>query len=246
MGVGGDARGHLVKHSAHSLLVVMSKEPVAGKVKTRLQPELSPAQAADLYRCFLQDRLEEMTGLEDVDTAVAYDPPSAAKNFASFVPDSFRIFPQQGEGLSERLDIIFSDAFDEGYGTVSIVDSDSPDLPRAFVLESFRLLKKEADIVFGPCRDGGYYLVGMNARRGGVFDGIPWSSSGVLHKSIERAQLLGLRVSLLPAWQDIDTFDDLRDFYSRRSHAGTSPSTPGSRTLALLAGKKFAFTRGDG
>jgi rSAM/selenodomain-associated transferase 1 len=235
-----------MKRSSHSLLVVMSKEPVAGKVKTRLQPELSPAEAADLYRCFLQDRLEEMTGLKDVDTAVAYDPPSSAESFASLVPASFRLFPQRGEGLSERLDVIFSDAFAEGYGAVSIVDSDSPDLPKAFVLESFRLLRKEADVVFGPCRDGGYYLVGMNARRGGVFDGIPWSSSGVLHKSVERAESLGLRVSLLPPWQDIDTFGDLRDFYSRRDLAGTGPSTPGSRTMALLAGKKFAFTRGGG
>jgi hypothetical protein len=235
-----------MKRTAHGLLVVMSKEPVAGKVKTRLQPELSPAEAANLYRCFLQDRLEEMTELEDVDTAVAYDPPAAAESFASLVPDSFRLFPQRGERLSERLDVIFSDAFAAGYGAVSIVDSDSPDLPKAFVIESFRLLRKEADVVFGPCRDGGYYLVGMNARRRGVFDGIPWSSSGVLHRSVERAESLGLEVSLLPPWQDIDTFGDLRDFFNRRAFAGAGPCTPGSRTMAFLAGKKFAFTRGDG
>lgn len=223
------------------MLVIMSKEPVPGEVKTRLLPRLSFKDAADLYRCFLLDRLSEMSGLPGIDAAVAYTPASSAAAFTSLVPGSFSLFPQQGGSLTERLTGVVSRVFAGGYRYVSIVDSDSPDLPGGRVLESFTLLREGADVVFGPCRDGGYYLVGLRVDRGEIFEDIPWSTSRVLEESVARARSLGLEVALLEPWQDIDTFDDLLDFVRRRQDGTGEEGAPSTNTLAFLRRKNVGL-----
>ena len=63
--------------------------------------------------------------------------------------------------------------------------------------------------MFGPSEDGGYYLLAMRELHAGLFRDVPWSSGEVLAKSLERAEVAGVRVSLLPVWHDVDTADDL-------------------------------------
>jgi uncharacterized protein len=77
---------------------------------------------------------------------------------------------------------------EEGYEAVSIINSDSPDLPMSLVAESFQLLFHQADVVFGPCNDGGYYLIGMKKICPELFVDIPWSTGSVLSKSLEIAR----------------------------------------------------------
>ena len=113
------------------LLVVVAKEPVPGKVKTRFYPALSPIDAAGLYRCFLLDRIAGVSALTGIDIAIAYTPEEARKTFAEFALGGFELFAQRGKNLGERLHNIFLDKFDRGYTAVSIVDSDSPDLPKS-------------------------------------------------------------------------------------------------------------------
>lgn len=227
-----------------NLLVIMAKEPVAGKVKTRLQPRLSPDESAALYTCFLQDRFGEMRDLPGTDVAVAYAPPAAAETFASLIPDSFRLFPQRGTTLTERLSAATASAFADGYRFVVAMDSDSPDLPKERALQSFSLLAEGADVVFGPCRDGGYYLVGLREDRGVIFENIPWSSSRVLQESLARAASLGLTTALLEPWQDIDTFEDLQDLVRRRTSGEETSTAPCAKTMAFLAAKGLLPPRG--
>jgi rSAM/selenodomain-associated transferase 1 len=218
------------------LLVIVAKEPVPGKVKTRLFPKLSPAVAADLYRCFLHDRIQEVSTLNEVDRAIAYTPEDAGKTFTTLALDGFELFAQQGKHLGERLNNIFLEKFSQGYNAVSIVDSDSPDLPKSLIKESFELLlSKRADIVFGPCYDGGYYLVGMRKPHPELFRNIPWSTENVLSATLEKARKIGLNVKLLTRWNDLDTFEDLLEFYNKYKDRQLSKDWAGKKTFAFLS-----------
>jgi rSAM/selenodomain-associated transferase 1 len=216
------------------LLVVMAKDPVPGQVKTRLQPRLSSADAADLYLCFLEDRLRDVASLPEIDRAVAFAPATAADRFASLAPEGFLLFPQRGNNLGEKLDDLFSTTLALDYEAVVATDSDSPDLPRSLFRDAFTLLAGGSDVVFGPCRDGGYYLVGMKTAAPGLFANIPWSTSQVLEESLAAAARLGLKADLLPPWQDIDTFEDLLAFTGRCREAGPGGETGARRTLSFL------------
>jgi len=218
------------------LVVVVAKEPVPGKVKTRLFPQLSPTVAADLYGCFLRDRIQEVSTLNEVDRTIAYTPENAKETFTRLALDGFKLFAQQGKHLGERLNNIFLEKLSQGYKAVSIVDSDSPDLPKSIIKESFNLLSsKQADVVFGPCHDGGYYLVGMRKPHPELFRNIPWSTENVLSITLEKAGKMGLNVKLLSAWNDLDTFEDLLQFYTKYKDRPLPKDFPGNKTFSFLS-----------
>lgn len=222
--------------SGKALVVVVAKEPVPGKVKTRLTPEISPVEAADLYRCFILDRIKGIGSLSGVDRAVAYTPEDAAGAFGALPLDGFTLFPQRGADLGERLNQIFLDQLSNGYEAVAIVDSDSPDLPNRLVRESLRLLlSKQAEVVFGPCHDGGYYLAGMRKPHPELFRGIPWSTGSVLATSLRKARALGCEFKLLPYWNDLDTFDDLLRFYDRYKDRPVFGDAGGGEAFGFLS-----------
>jgi hypothetical protein len=140
----------------------------------------------------------------------------------------------------------FARGFAAGFGPVMLRGSDVPDLPAAVVLEAREVLAAgRAQVVLGPCPDGGYYLVGLNEPQPLLFQGPAWSSSTVMAETLRLARHLDLRVHLLPTWPDIDTYDNLRTFLHR---AGPAPQ-PGwrSREKALrLLGRLMARTSAPG
>lgn len=218
------------------LLVIVAKEPRPGKVKTRLFPKFSPLIAAELYRCFLHDRIQEVSTLNGVARAIAYTPESAGETFATFALDGFELFVQRGKHLGERLHNIFLEKLSQRYKAVAIVDSDSPDLPKSLMEESFELLlSKQADIVLGPCYDGGYYLVGMRKPYPELFRNIPWSTANVLSITLEKARKIGLKVELLSTWNDLDTFEDLIEFYNMYKDRSLAKEWTGSKTFSYLS-----------
>lgn len=224
---------------AKLLLVVMAKAPVAGRVKTRLLPHLSPQEAAALYRCFLQDRIMAIRRLTGLDLAIAFTPADARDAFAALAPSGFELFSQKGEDLGERLNNIFLEKIAGGYDAVSIIDSDTPDLPGSAVRESFkRLLSNQTDVVFGPCPDGGYYLVGMRKPHPELFDDIPWSTATVLTCTLEKAKKLRVKTDLLPWWNDLDTLEDLIVFYNKYKHQRLGTNWAGEKTFLYLSGLK--------
>ena len=215
-----------------TILVIVAKEPVPGKVKTRLLPHLTASQASELYRLFIHDMIDEMSLLSENTLAVAYAPKNAEKTFKKMLPHPIRLFPQQGADLGERLTNVFERMFDEGYEQVHIINSDSPDLPHRIIKRAIELLKEpRRSIVLGPCFDGGYYLVGLSRPIPELFVEIPWSTSLVLKKTIERAHHLGFRCDLLDPWYDIDTHDDILQFLARNEKKSDDNCRPGCRTL---------------
>jgi len=189
-------------------LAVVAKRPAPGQTKTRLCPPLTGEQAAALYECFLADTLDVMRQVKDVERAVSYLPEDERGYFRRLAPD-FTLHPQRGKDLGARLDNLLSAALAEGARYAVVMDSDSPTLPAACVEEAYARLEAGADVVFGPCDDGGYYLVGVTRPQPRLLREVAMSTPTVLEDSLSIARSLGLRVALLPAWYDVDTGAEL-------------------------------------
>jgi rSAM/selenodomain-associated transferase 1 len=192
----------------HNALIVVAKEPVPGRTKTRLCPPLSPEAAADLYRCLLLDTFALVQRLESVDHSLAYTPASARDYFARLSPNGFRLVPQKGADLGERLSNALAQHFEIGYRRVVIMNSDGPTLPSACLVEAFSGLDR-AGITLGPGHDGGYYLIGMKRLHPELFQGIDWSTEQVIPQTLAVCRRLGLSVHQLPEWYDVDVAADL-------------------------------------
>lgn len=190
-------------------VAIMAKAPRAGEVKTRLCPPLSLADAAELYRRFLLDKIEQITSLRTASPAIAYTPTEARAFFEEVAP-GFVLVPQRGADLGERLANSLGEFLDRGHRGALAIDSDTPTLPLGFLQEALDLVTTPGiDVVLGPTEDGGYYLIGLRRLHRELFEAMAWSTSQVLPETIRRADAKGLRVACLPPWYDIDTPDDL-------------------------------------
>jgi rSAM/selenodomain-associated transferase 1 len=193
--------------ASRNALLVIAKRPAPGQTKTRLSPPLLPEQAASLYECFLRDTLDVARAVPGVTRLAHYAPDLAAGYFAQLAPD-FWLRPQVGESLGPRLDQVLTRCLSEGFERAVIMDSDSPTLPAAYVAQAFTVLDG-ADVVLGPCEDGGYYLIGLKRPQPRLLREVQMSTPHVLPDTLMLAEQMGLRVALLPAWYDVDTAQEL-------------------------------------
>jgi rSAM/selenodomain-associated transferase 1 len=184
-------------------LIVVAKQPVPGHTKTRLSPPLGAEQASALYECLLLDTLEQMRQVETADRVIAYLPQEAEAYFQRLAPDFQRI-PQHGPDLGGRLDHALASYLSRGYRRVVIMDSDSPTLPPEYLKQAFTMLSDGADVVLGPCEDGGYYLIGSSQPIPRLLRGVRMSTPTVTADTIALAREQGLHLAQLPHWYDVD------------------------------------------
>jgi len=215
-------------------LAVMAKAPIAGKVKTRLVPPFTREQAAELYRALLMDHLEHLSGLTVAELYLVYTPDSAAPLMKQLAPPNFQCIAQHDGDLGERMNAAFIDLWQLGHRNVVVIGSDLPALPLDFLGTAFGLLATSApQVVLGPSRDGGYYVVGMNRPTPEIFQDMTWSHNQVLAQTMKRLAGLGIASELLPTWFDLDTVEDLAYLQSL-----SEPATRNAvqRTLSYLQG----------
>lgn len=212
-------------------IAIMAKEPVPGRVKTRLCPPLSHQEAADLYGAFLADTLSLVTEI-DAKGFIAYDP-GGAEVFFTDLAAGMGCIPQGDGDLGARLARVSERLFSIGFTKVLIIASDAPEIPQENLSLAFALLD-DADLVLGPCDDGGYYLIGIRRHVSALFSGIPWSTSHVLSRTLEQAGGEGMTCTLLPSCPDIDTMQDLRRLV-RRLEVGAGTKTNCPETIRALA-----------
>src|ERR1700719_4900671 len=143
-------------------LAVMTKAPRAGYVKTRLVPPLTHDEAAQINVRFLQDTAAAITkaaGANGRGIGV-YTPAGAESLYAHVLPNEFELLPQRGDRFGERLINAAADLFKIGFGSLCLIDSDSPTVPAATYRQAIDSLSLKGDrVVLGPSDDGGYYLI---------------------------------------------------------------------------------------
>ncbi|MBD1399920.1 TIGR04282 family arsenosugar biosynthesis glycosyltransferase [Pelovirga terrestris] len=200
------------------ILGIFAKQPVPGRVKTRLCPPLTPEQAADLYQVCLQETVTRMQSLVGCELAICY---SGDKDWFAATFPGITLVPQRGSDLGARLAQCLSDWLTAGYGAAVLIGSDAPDLPLERIEQAFSALET-ADLVHGPALDGGYYLVGETTHHAQLFQNISWSTDEVLAQSLAKATQLGLRSVLLEPWDDLDDLPALLRLVTRTPHSSTA------------------------
>jgi rSAM/selenodomain-associated transferase 1 len=192
-------------------IILFARDPVAGKVKTRLAPFLSEDLIFELYTRFLDDSIEKIRKVSTADPFIGVTPADSSGYFSRMSTNAeppLTMFVQEGKDLGEKMFNALQERFDEGYEHVVIIGSDSPSLPVDYLEKA---LSSEKDLVLGPSTDGGYYLVGMHQKPVDVFTGgIDWGSEKVLEQTLERIQKSGASLELLPPWYDVDREEDLK------------------------------------
>ncbi len=214
-----------------AVIVVFAKAPRPGLVKTRMTPPLSPAEAAELYACLLDDVLEATAQIAralGLEVVLTVHPSEACAELARRAPTPFRVVAQTGIDLSQRMEWAVAEAAAAGLGPILLRGSDSPALGQAVVEGALGALG-ECDVVISPDRDGGYNLIGLRRPAPGLFDH-PMSTASALADTLARARRQALRTRLLPPGFDLDTVEDLRWLAEAKAHGCTTCP----RTLAFL------------
>ncbi|MDQ2662538.1 MAG: TIGR04282 family arsenosugar biosynthesis glycosyltransferase [Candidatus Eremiobacteraeota bacterium] len=187
---------------------VIMKAPKDGYVKTRLVPPLTSAQATDLHRCFVQDtcaNLLEVATEVPIAAFSVYTPVGAENAVRELVPPEFELLLQRGETFGERLFYAAEDLLELGYDGAFLMDSDSPTIPTETLIDAARALSVSGDrATIGPCEDGGYFLLGLKSPHRRLFEDIAWSTSSVASQTCARAGELGLPMTQLEPWYDVD------------------------------------------
>jgi rSAM/selenodomain-associated transferase 1 len=183
-------------------LLVIAKQPVAGRAKTRLTPPCTPQQAATLADAALRDTLESVAKVPVERRVLVFD-----GDPEPWRPDGFEVIAQRGDGLGQRLQAAFEDVG----GPAVLIGMDTPQVTPAQLDESVRALSEQAvDSIIGPTADGGYWCIGFREPVSGAFDGVPMSAPSTYERQLGRFAEMGIRARSLPSLRDVDTIDDAR------------------------------------
>jgi uncharacterized protein len=221
-------------------IAIMAKAPRVGHAKTRLVPPLTAEDAAALSTCFIRDIAENIAAAAQqapIDGYIAFAPQDAEAEFRPLLAQNTRLLPSRRQGLGASLHDAAADLLSAGYGSLCLVNSDSPTLPTSILLEAARALTAPGDrLVLGPAEDGGYYLIGLKQPHRRLFEDIAWSTPQVLAQTEERAREIGLATSRLPVWYDVDDIGSLRRLRAQLRQPTTDELAiyPAVHTSALL------------
>lgn len=193
-------------------LVVFVKAPRPGFVKTRLAATLGGDAACAVYRHLVDGLLGQLAGLETLE--LRFMPDDAEAEVRHWLRRAWTLAPQGPGDLGARLHRAFESARATGAERVVVIGSDCPDVTAADIEAAWEALQSH-EVVLGPARDGGYWLVGLNEPQASVFEGIAWSTDTVFAQTIARCRNAGLRVRVLRQLEDIDTEDDWRCYIGR-------------------------------
>jgi rSAM/selenodomain-associated transferase 1 len=185
-------------------ILVIAKEPVPGRVKTRLTPPFSPEQAARLAAAALADTLAAAAGAAAARLVIALEGAPGR-----WLPAGLPVLAQRGGGLDERIAAAMADAYAGLARPVVLIGMDTPQVTPALLEAALRpLADGAADATFGPAADGGFWLLGLRRPDPRLILGVPMSTAGTGAAQLARLHDAGLRVRRLPPLLDVDTAAD--------------------------------------
>ena len=190
-------------------IAIFTRYPEAGKAKTRLIPLLSEQGAADLHRALTEKTLDTVreAATSDTEIEIRYTGASTAR-MAGWLGDDLYLTDQGPGDLGARMRRTFAEAFTVGATACVIVGSDIPSLRPRHITTAITALR-DNDLVLGPAKDGGYYLIGLRQVQHVLFDGPAWGQHSVLAQTLAIAMQTGLSVFQLEMLEDVDRPEDV-------------------------------------
>ena len=185
-------------------LIIFVKNPIAGKVKTRLAKDIGDTKAVEIYEKLLQ-HTHDIVNDVDADKYVLY---GDYINQDDIWGEGFHKELQEGNDLGLRMLHAFEHLFEKEYNNIAIIGSDCYELSTDILKDAFEALK-ENDVVVGPTYDGGYYLLGMTQLQNQFFKNIEWSTDAVYDKTIELIKQKGCTYHVLKQLSDVDYLKDV-------------------------------------
>lgn len=192
---------------SENLLIIFVKNLIPGSVKTRLAKDIGIDGALDVYK-YLVEHTYEMTKDLDFSKAVFYSEYVEIEDV--WDTDKYKLFIQKGKDLGDRMLHAFDQAFAKKFKKAVIIGTDCYALKPKHIEEAFEQLD-EHDIVIGPAKDGGYYLIGMNKLYPQLFHDKKYSHENVFRDVLTEIGEMNATFHILPELNDIDTLQDLKD-----------------------------------
>jgi len=193
-----------------SRLILFTRYPEPGRTKTRLIPALGAEGAAALHRRMTEHtlgRIRSFLAMQPVSFQVRYEG-AEEERMRRWLGDD-PLMSEQGEGdLGRRMELAFSESFQDGMRRVVVIGTDCPGIRPSHLTRAFRSLEHK-DAVIGPANDGGYYLIGLRQPAPELFQGIPWGTEEVLKRTLDVARARGIRVEFLDHLDDVDRPQDI-------------------------------------
>lgn len=189
---------------SENLIIVFAKPARLGEVKTRLAKDIGNELALEFYKTMLfhtRSVLRKIVKELDCDIEI-----HLTENINETICYEFRCKQQVEGDLGLKMYSAFNQAFNNGYKHVVLIGSDLPELSVSHLKQALLRLEN-SDLVLGPSKDGGYYLIAMNEDHPELFSDIQWSTETVLKSTLEKAT--NLLSNLLPVENDVDTVEDL-------------------------------------
>jgi rSAM/selenodomain-associated transferase 1 len=187
------------------LLIIFTRNPALGKVKTRLAKTIGDQSALEIYT-FLLKHTYSITSKLLVTKQVHY----SVKIRENDIWDATLYHKKQqfGDDLGLRMLHAFEQGFNEGFKKIIIIGSDMYDLSQTDIEHAFSALNTN-NYVIGPAEDGGYYILGMKQLHSYIFQHKNWGTNTVLKDTLN--DLKGESIKLLSIRNDVDIFDDIKD-----------------------------------
>lgn len=214
--VDNSANSRFFSHSG-AVIGLFAKQPLAGRVKTRMTPPLSQEQACRLYETALRETVERLQA-SGIPLVICY---AGERSWFRENFPSLPLLAQVGEDLGARMSHAVQALFAGGAGPVLLAGSDSPDLPVTLV-EELLLKLQDRDVATIPCCDGGYAVIGLSRPTTELFAEIPWSSCQVLETTRQRCRQLGMTYVETAGWEDLDELADLQSLVQRSPQSRTA------------------------
>lgn len=190
--------------------LVVVKEPVPGRVKTRLCPPCTPEEAALIAEAALYDTFAAVSAADPDEIVVALD-----GRPGPWIPEGARVIPQIDGPFDRRL----AAAWGATHGPGIQIGMDTPQVSASDLVHAMDTLADGHDAVLGPASDGGWWIIGLQAADARVFEDVPMSCDDTGDRQLARLRSLGLRVGLLPTLTDVDHFSEATDVADAIPHS---------------------------
>jgi hypothetical protein len=196
-----------VKKDRH--LIIFSRAPIPGQVKTRMQPALSAKQCADLQQRLLDKTIA--TAHESATDLITLfcTPDLRHPAFTRLSNSGINLAIQNGKDLGSRMHNAFVQ-FASDPACCILIGTDCPELDAEILDKAFDLLESGRQCVINPATDGGYVLIGLHQPQRTLFEGISWGTSDVFEQTCQKINSTGISLAILPELGDIDTIEDLK------------------------------------